>query len=144
MNKFCPGSQEIKDPEERKQFLIDNADKVVEIDYHKSFYSDEMAKMKTEFAEKHIRIATLEEKIKDYKDEINQELKPLKEEVSAIRENLKSKGKLVHEKCYQFLDYEERMVCIYNSEGILVSSRPATRDEMQRTIQAEIRSAVNQ
>ncbi|MCR5065825.1 MAG: hypothetical protein K6A67_08665 [Bacteroidales bacterium] len=144
MNKFCPGSQEIKDPEERKQFLIDNADKVVEIDYHKSFDSDEMAKMKTEFAEKHIRIATLEEKIKDYKDEINQELKPLKEEVSAIRENLKSKGKLVHEKCYQFLDYEERMVCIYNSEGILVSSRPATRDEMQRTIQAEIRSAVNQ
>lgn len=144
MNKFCPGSQEIKDPEERKQFLIDNADKVVEIDYHKSFDSDEMAKMKTEFAEKHIRIATLEEKIKDYKDEINQELKPLKEEVSAIRENLKSKGKLVHEKCYQFLDYDERMVCIYNSEGILVSSRPATRDEMQRTIQAEIRSAVNQ
>lgn len=144
MNKFCPGSQEIQDPEERKQFLIDNADKVVEIDYHKSFDSDEMAKMKTEFAEKHIRIATLEEKIKDYKDEINQELKPLKEEVSAIRENLKSKGKLVHEKCYQFLDYDERMVCIYNSEGILVSSRPATRDEMQRTIQAEIRSAVNQ
>ena len=144
MNKFCPGSQEIQDPEERKQFLIDNADKVVEIDYHKSFDADEMAKMKTEFAEKHIRIATLEEKIKDYKDEINQELKPLKEEVSAIRENLKSKGKLVHEKCYQFLDYEERMVCIYNSEGILVSSRPATRDEMQRTIQAEIRSAVNQ
>ena len=63
MNKFCPGSQEIKDPEERKQFLIDNADKVVEIDYHKSFDSDEMAKMKTEFAEKHIRIATLEENI---------------------------------------------------------------------------------
>ena len=144
MNKFCPGSQEIKDPEERKQFLIDNADKVVEIDYHKSFDSDEMAKMKTEFAEKHIRIATLEEKIKDYKDEINQELKPLKEEVSAIRENLKSKGKLVHEKCYQFIDYEERMVCIYNSEGILVSSRPATRDELQKTIQAELRVAANQ
>ena len=144
MNKFCPGSQEIQDPEERKQFLLDNADKVVEIDYHKSFDSDEMAKMKTEFAEKHIRIATLEEKIKDYKDEINQELKPLKEEVSTIRGNLKSKGKLVHEKCYQFLDYDERMVCIYNSEGILVSSRPATRDELQKTIQAEIRIAANQ
>lgn len=42
--------QDIKDLEERKQFLIDNCDKVVEIDYHKSFSSDEMAKMKTEFA----------------------------------------------------------------------------------------------
>jgi len=47
MNKFCPGSQEIQDPKERKQFLLDNADKVVEIDYHKSFDADEMAKMKT-------------------------------------------------------------------------------------------------
>ena len=136
--------QDIKDLEERKQFLIDNADKVVETDYHKSFTADELATMKTEFAEKHIRIATLEEKIKDYKDEINQELKPLKEEVSVIRENLKSKGKLVREKCYQFLDEDERMVCVYNAEGILVSSRPATRDELQKTIQAEIRIAANQ
>ena len=117
---------------------------MVEIDYHKSFDSDEMARLKTEFAEKHIRIATLEDKIKEYKDEINQELKPLKEDVAAIRENLKSKGKLVREKCYQFLDEDERMVCIYNSEGILVSSRPATRDELQKTIQAELRIAANQ
>lgn len=85
--------QDIKDLEERKQFLIDNADKVVETDYHKSFTADELATMKTEFAEKHIRIATLEEKIKDFKDEVNVELKPLKEEVAEIRENLKSKGK---------------------------------------------------
>jgi len=136
--------QDIKDLKERKQFLIDNADKVVEIDYHKSFNADEMAKLKTVFAEKHIRIATLEDEIKKYKDEINQELKPLKEDVAAIRENLKSKGKLVREKCYQFLDEDERMVCIYNSEGILVSSRPATRDELQKTIQAELRIAANQ
>lgn len=136
--------QDIRDLEERRQFLVDNADKVVEIDYHKSFDADEMAKMKTEFAEKHIRIATLEEKIRDFKDDINLELKPLKENVAEIRENLKRKGKLVHEKCYQFLDEDERMVCIYNAEGVLVSSRPATRDELQKTIQAEIRIAANQ
>lgn len=136
--------QDIKDLEQRKQFLLDNCDKVVETDYHKAFTADELATMKTDFAEKHIRIATLEEKIKDFKDEINLELKPLKDEVAEIRDNLKSKGKNVYEKCYQFLDEEERMVCIYNAEGILVSSRPATRDEMQKTIQAEIRSVVNQ
>lgn len=136
--------QEITDLEERKQLLLDNADAVVEVDYHKPFTSDEMATLKTEFAEKHIRIATLEEKIKDFKDQINIELKPLKDEVTEIRENLKSKGKNVNEKCYQFLDKEERMICIYNSEGILVSSRPATRDELQMTIQAELRIASNQ
>ena len=136
--------QDIVDLEERKQFLLDNCDKVVEMDYHKSFSSDELAQMQTEFANKHIRIATLEEKIKDFKDEINLELKPLKEDVAIIRENLKSKGQNVFEKCYQFLDEEEKMVCTYNSEGVLVQSRPATRDEMQKTIQAEIRSVVNQ
>ncbi len=136
--------QEIKDLEERKQFLIDNADKIVETDYHKLFTADEMATMKTDFAEKHIRIAALEEKIKDFRDDVNIELKPLKEEVAEIRDNLKSKGKLVHEKCYQFLDEDERMVCIYNAEGMLVSSRPATREELQKTIHAELRIAANQ
>lgn len=136
--------QDIQDLEERQQFLIDNCDKVVEMDYHKSFTSDEMASMKTDFAEKHIRIAALEDKIKDFKDEINVELKPLKEEVAEIRENLKSKGKVVNEKCYQFLDEDERMVCIYNAEGILVSSRPATHEELQKTIHAELRVASNQ
>lgn len=62
--------QDIQDLEERKQFLLDNCDKVVEIDYHKSFSSDELAQMQTEFANKHIRIATLEEKIKALAPEI--------------------------------------------------------------------------
>lgn len=136
--------QDIKDLEERRQFLLDNADKVVEMDYHKSYTADELATMKTEFAEKHIRIATLEEKIKDFKDEINIELKPLKEEVTTLRENLKAKGQVVTEKCFQFLDEEDKMVAFYNSEGLLVSSRPATRDELQKTVFAEMRQAANQ
>ena len=56
--------QDIKDPEQRKQFLSDNADKVEKIDYHKSFESEELAQKKTDFANKSIRIAALEEEIK--------------------------------------------------------------------------------
>lgn len=136
--------QDIKDLEERKQFLLDNCDKVVKMDYHKPFSSDELAEMKTDFAEKHIRIAALEDKIKEFKEQVNIELKPLKDAANEIRENIKSKGQNVNEECYQFLDEDERMMCFYNSEGILISSRPATNNEMQKTIQAEIRSAVNQ
>lgn len=131
--------QDIKDLQERKNFLIDNADNVVEMDYHKAFESDELAQKKTEFAEKHIRIAILEEQIKDFKDKINLELKPLREEVNALRDDIKSKGRDVHEKVYQFLDEEDRMVGFYNAEGILVSSRPATKEELQKTIFADMR-----
>ena len=131
--------QDIKDSEARKDFLIDNCDGVEEMDYHKSFDPDYLEKMKTEFANKHIRIAYLEEQIADFKEEINKELKPLKEEVKLLREDLKSKGRTVHEKVFRFLDEEDRMVGFYNEEGILVSSRPARRDELQKTVFADLR-----
>lgn len=135
--------QDIKDLEERKNFLIDNADKVEEIDYHKSFESDELAQKKTDFANKSIRIAALEEEIKDFKDKIGEELKPLREEAKDLLSDIKAKGQMVHEKCYLFLDEEERMVGYYNAEGILVQSRPATRDELQKTIFADMREGTN-
>ena len=131
--------QEIADLEERKQYLLDNSDKVVEMDYHKAFDTDELAVKKTELAEKSIRISDLEEEIKDFKEEIGKTLKPLREEVKDLLADIKSKGRLVHEKCYQFLDEDERMVAFYNAEGILISSRPATRDELQKTIYADLR-----
>ena len=131
--------QDIKNLEERKNFLNDNADAVVEMDYHKSFESEELAQKEREFAHKHVRIATLEEEIKDFKDRINVELKPLREEANALREDIKTKGRTVHEKVYKILDEDEKMVGFYNAEGILVSSRPATRDELQKTIYADLR-----
>ena len=131
--------QDIKDLEERKNFLIDNADGVEEMDYHKSYESDELERMNTEFANKHIRIAALEDPIADFKEEINKELKPLKEEVKNLREDLKSKGHTVREKVYRFLDEKERMVGFYNAEGVLISSRPACRDELQKTVFADLR-----
>ncbi|MBQ7462451.1 MAG: hypothetical protein IJS63_09405 [Bacteroidaceae bacterium] len=70
--------QEIADLEARKQFLLDNADSVVEMDYHKQFDSDELAKKKTELSEACIRINDIEEDIKDYREKANVELKPLK------------------------------------------------------------------
>ena len=131
--------QEIKDPEERKNFLLDNADKVENIDYHKSFDSEELAQKKTDFANKSIRIAALEDEIKDFKDKIGEELKPLREETKELLNDIKAKGRMVNEKCYLFLDEEERMVGYYNAEGVLVQSRPATKDELQKTIFADMR-----
>ena len=52
--------QEITNPEERRQFLLDNADSVVEMDYHKPFDAEELAQKKTELSEACIRINDLE------------------------------------------------------------------------------------
>ncbi len=140
MLKVLPGSQEIQDPQERINFLIDNADAVVEMDYHKSFTEDELNKKRIDLVDKSIREDILEEKIAKFKEEINIELKPLKEETKSLRKELREKGQTVHEKVYQILDEDERMVGFYNSEGILISSRPATKDELQKTIYADLRN----
>ena len=139
MLKVLPGSQEIQDPQERINFLIDNADAVVEMDYHKSFTEDELNKKRIDLVDKSIREDILEEKIAKFKEEINIELKPLKEETKSLRKELREKGQTVHEKVYQILDEKERMVGFYNAEGILISSRPATKDELQKTIYADLR-----
>jgi len=137
--------QDIADLEARKNFLIDNADSVVEMDYHKAFDSDELARKKTELSETCIRINDIEEDIKDYRANMNLELKPLKETRTALLADIKSKGKTVREKCYCFIEREEKMACFYNAEGILVSSRPATREELrQPTLFTDLRKAANE
>ena len=133
--------QDINDLDARKQFLLDNADEVVEMSYSKTFDADELAKKKTELAEKAIKINDLNEAIKDYKEEVGLELKPLKEEVKNLLGDIKAKSRIVTEKCYKIVDEDERMACFYNAEGVLVSSRPATKEELSPTIFKEIRKA---
>lgn len=133
--------QDIKDLDERRQFLLDNADEVVEMDYSKAFDADELAKKKTELAEKSIKINDLEEAVKDYKAEVNLELKPLKEDRKILLGDIKAKSRIVREKCYKIVDSDERMACFYNAEGVLVSSRPATKEELSPTIFKELRKA---
>lgn len=133
--------QNINDLDARKQFLLDNADEVIEMSYSKSFDADELAKKKTELAEKSIKINDLNEAIKDYKEKVGLELKPLKEEVKILLGDIKAKSRIVTEKCYKIVDEDERMACFYNAEGVLVSSRPATKEELSPTIFKEMRKA---
>lgn len=136
--------QEITNPEERRQFLLDNADSVVEMDYHKPFDAEELAQKKTELSEACIRINDLEEDIKQYRESVNEELKPLKTQRQELLEDIKSKGRMVKEKCYCFIEHEEKMACFYNGEGVLVSSRPATRDELKQPTIFQIQRAANE
>lgn len=133
--------QDIEDLEKRRQFLLDNADKVVEMDYNKSFDSDELAQKKTELSDTCIRINDLEEDIKDYRERVNLELKPLRDVQKQLLEDIKSKGRMVKEKCYCFVERDEKMACFYNAEGVLISSRPATREEMGQTVFSVLRKA---
>jgi len=131
--------QDIKDLEKRRQFLLDNADEVVEMDYHKPFDAETLAEKKTQLAETSIKINDLEEQKKDYVSKIGLEIKPLKEEKRKLLADIKSKGQDVREKVFKIIDFEEKMIGFYNEEGDLISSEPARGKDLQVTIQADIR-----
>lgn len=131
--------QDIKDLAKRRQFLLDNADEVVEMSYHKAFDADTLADKKTELAETSIQINDLEEEKKDYVAKIGLEIKPLKDRKRQLLADIKSKGEDVREKVFKIIDFEEKMIGFYNEEGDLISSDPARGKDLQLTIQADIR-----
>ena len=131
--------KDIRDAEQRRKFLLDNCDEVKEIDYFKAFDAEELQGLEHEVAGKFIRMAQLKQEVKDFKEHIDEELKPLTEESKRLLDDLKQKGRMVNEKCYKFLDEGTHMVGFYNAAGELVYQRTATRDERQKTIFAELR-----
>jgi hypothetical protein len=122
------------DPIQRKQLLIDNADDVVEMSYHKSFDSDQLANRKEDLVNTSIKIAELEKQIADYRAEVNEELKPLRKTRDKLISDLKSKGEDVFEKCYKMVNTEEKVAEFYNAEGYCIMTRPATREELSPNI----------
>jgi len=122
------------DPIQRKQLLIDNCDEVVEMSYHKSFDSDQLANRKEDLVNTSIKIAELEKDIADYRAHVNEELKPLKKQRDQLISDLKSKGEDVFEKCYKMVNTEEKVAEFYNAEGYCIMTRPATREELSPNI----------
>lgn len=123
--------KDITNVTQRIQFLIDNCDTVEEKDYMKQFTQDELQGKKESLANLSIKIADLEQQAKESAAYYKGELKPLKEQRTSLVDNIKSKAKLVTEKCYKFIDRDEHMTGYYNSDGDLIESRPSTADELQ-------------
>lgn len=79
-NKMMQGlGKAIQDPEQRKRFLKDNADSVVEKTYMKPFTPEQLQGHKEELANTAIEINDIEAEAKAVADDFKKQLKPLKE-----------------------------------------------------------------
>ena len=105
---------EYEDLEEREDFLANNADSVEKMEFIKRFNSDELMKKQNLLALNSAR-------------------------ASDIDEEIKQKGSMVNENVYKFVDREAKMTAFYDKEGNLVSSRPATRDELPKNMYSILR-----
>lgn len=128
---------------QRAGILADNCDAIEEVHYSKSFSSDELTEKRVELEHVSLKIDDLEESKKDYLDMMKTEMKPLMESKKTVIKELKEKAASVKENCYRFFDSETRMVGYYNTEGVLVYSRPANATDMQKTIKMDFRTGTN-
>jgi len=139
--KFINGlGKEYADPEQRKRFLKDNADAVVNKTYMKKFTPEQLQGHKEDLANTAIQINDIEAEAKATAHMYKEQLKPLKEKRNEMIGNIRAKAKLVTEVCYQFVNEEERITYFFNEDGDCIESRPCTADELQKTVFTQLRA----
>lgn len=124
----------ISEGKSRVAFLMDNCDKVEDKSYMKRFTPEQLLQMKEELSENAIVINDIEVEKKEAMEQFKETLKPLTERKGRLLKGLKNKAELVTEKCFKFVDPENRSVGYYNEEGDLIESRAAFADELQTNI----------
>ena len=125
--------------EERKEQLDANADAVEHLGYTRSLTSEEVDSLKEQLMSVQIKIDEKEDELKEKSKELKDAIRDLKTNRKKITGSLKTRAEYIEEDCYKMVDEERREVGYYNKEGILVYSRPARKDELQRTIFQTIR-----
>ena len=119
---------------DRVSFLRDNCDAVEDLGYTKSLPNDEIEALKDRLVENNIQLRDVRSDKKAANKEFNDEIKQLEESNDEVTGKLKAKSEFVTEPCFKFVDEDAREVGYYNNEGLLVYSRPARPEELNKNI----------
>jgi hypothetical protein len=123
-----------QDEEARKSYLEANCDAVENISYSHYLSPSELETVKERICELTDTINDAEEDKKAYLDQHRKETAHLTQLRKTLMEKWKCKMETVKGECYKVIDRDTKMVGYYDADGVLVNSRPATKEEAQRTI----------
>ncbi|MBP3768426.1 MAG: hypothetical protein J6I31_09155 [Prevotella sp.] len=126
---------------ERKEQLDANADAVEHLGYSRLLPSDEVDTLKEGLSSVQIKIEDKQDELATKSKALKDEIKSLKMTRKSITTKLKSRSEYVEEDCYKMVDQKRREVGYYSAEGILVYTRPARKEEMQKTIFQTLRKS---
>lgn len=119
---------------DRVSFLRDNCDAVEDLGYTKSLPNDEIEALKDRLVENNIQLRDVRADKKAANKEFNDQIKQLEESNDEVTGKLKAKSEFVTEPCFKFVDEDAREVGYYNNDGLLVYSRPARPEELNKNI----------
>lgn len=125
--------------QERKDMLDANADAVEHLGYTRSLTSEEVDDLKEQLSSVQIKIDDKQEELSTLSKSLKDQIKNLKATRKGVVSHLKNRSEYIEEDCYKMVDEERREAGYYNKEGILVYTRPARKEELQKTIFQTIR-----
>ena len=74
-------------------------------------------------------------KVKAEKKEVtkgyNEQISKLDKSIDSASEELEKRTTYTSELCFEFIDYDEKKVGIYNKDGLLIEERPANLKELR-------------
>lgn len=116
-----------------------NADAIEHLGYTRSLPSEEVDQLKEQLMSVQIKIEEKQDELKEKSKELKTLISDFKENRKKVTAKLKTRSEYIEEDCYKMIDQKRREVGYYSKEGILVYSRPARKEEMQKTIFQDIR-----
>ncbi len=115
----------------RVELLRDSAQSVEDFAYPRSLDPDELAHLKDKYSQQAIKLSKATEAKKEFTDNWNVEMKPVKTEMAAIMSKLRTKIEEINEPVYLIPDFDVSKMGYYNAAGNLVYERPLMPDEKQ-------------
>lgn len=117
---------------ERIQILEENAHEIIPAyEYDKVLSEEDLAEIKTEYAEAMIEVERLLEEKQRVMEEINEQLKGKKKFAKIELEKIRTRRERVTEKCFVIQDDVTGDFGTYNAQGQLLHERKARKGEQK-------------
>lgn len=117
------------------QALQDTAERIIKnYQYRRDLTEAEIAEARTNFAQKHLEIAELKRKKKEFDEQYKADLKPLEDAASVELAKVKTRFEFIEGTVYELQNFEDNTIDIYNEDGEVIESRPMRASERQMRI----------
>ena len=118
--------------EQRLQMLKDNSNRLLEdYGYEKPLSPEQVKSLKDKIASQVSELRKVKAEKKEVVKGYNAQISKLDKSIDSASEELEKRTTYTSELCFEFIDYDEKRVGIYNKDGLLIEERPANLKELR-------------
>jgi len=123
-----------KTPEQKIQFLRDNAMQIEKQNVKVMFSEEELSEMKSNLSDISIEENELKDELKEISKDLKDKIKFKRENIKGLLKYLKDKHRLENQEVYLIDDQDNGLMITYNQDGDVIESRKLRQSEKQTRI----------